>query len=79
MRTPLLVLLWVALAAAFLESIGAAGYDRFNSEHRIEWLTTVHNSATALGALALLMIPIGIAVLASVLLGRLRSRTTTSP
>jgi hypothetical protein len=78
MRTPLLVLLWVALAAAFLESIGAAGYDRFNSEHRIEWLTTVHNSATAFGALALLMIPIGIAVLASVFVGRLRARTTTS-
>jgi hypothetical protein len=77
-RTPLLVLVWVALASAFLESIGAAGYDRFNSGHRIEWLTTVHNASTAFGTLALLMIPIGIAVLASVFVGRLRARTTTS-
>jgi hypothetical protein len=78
LRTPLLVLLWVALAGAFLESVGAAGYDRFNSGHRIPWLTSVHNAATPLGALTLLMIPIAIAVLASVLIGRLRARRSTT-
>lgn len=78
LRTPLLVLLWVALAAAFLESVGAAGYDRLNSGHRIPLLTSVHNAATPLGALTLLMIPIAIAVLTSAFVGRLRARRTTT-
>jgi drug/metabolite transporter (DMT)-like permease len=78
LRTPLMVLLWVALAAAFLESIGAAGYDRFNSGQRIPLLTSLHGVATALGALGLLMIPIAIAVLASAFVGRLRSRKTAT-
>ncbi len=72
-RTPLLVLLWVAMASAFLESIGAAGYDRFNAGDRIAWLTSVHGFATPLGSLSLLIIPIALAVLASVVVGRLRA------
>jgi len=78
LRTPLMVLLWVALVAAFLESIGAAGYDRLNSGHRVPWLTSVHGVATPLGALAVLMMPIAIALLASAFVGRLRSRKTAT-
>jgi hypothetical protein len=76
LRTPLMVLLWVALGAAFLESIGAAGYDRFNSGQRIRLLTSLHGVAAGLGTLGLLAIPIAIAVLASAFVGRLRSRKT---
>lgn len=78
LRTPLLVMLWLALAGALLESIGAAGYDRLNSGHRIPWLTSVHNAATPLGAITLLMIPVAFAVLVSVFVGRLRARRTTT-
>ena len=78
LRTPVLVLLWVGAAGAFLESIGAAGYDRFNAGHRIEALTTVHNSATILGPISLLMVPVGIAVLAAAFVGRRRARASAS-
>jgi hypothetical protein len=74
LRTPLLVVLWIALAGAFLESVGAAGYDELNAAHRIEWLTTVHNAVTPLGALSLLAIPMGLAALAAAFVGRLRTR-----
>jgi hypothetical protein len=77
-RGPLLVVLWLALAGAFLESVGAAGYDEFNAAHRIEWLTTVHNAVTPLGALTLLTIPIAAAALASAFIGRLRARRTAT-
>jgi hypothetical protein len=73
-RSPLLVVLWIALAGAFLESIGAAGYDELNAAHRIEWLTTVHNVVTPLGALALLTIPMALAALAATFVGHLRAR-----
>lgn len=73
-RGPLLVVLWIALAGAFLESIGAAGYDEFNAAHRIEWLTTVHNAVTPLGALGMLTIPMALAALAAAFVGRLRAR-----
>jgi len=72
-RVPLSVLLWIAAAASFLESIGAAGYDRFNAAHRIEWLTSVHNAVTAFGALTLVMIPVGTAVLMYALVDRRRA------
>jgi hypothetical protein len=77
-RGPLLVVLWIALAGAFLESVGASGYDEFNAAHRIEWLTTVHNAVTPLGALTLLAIPMGLAALAAAFVGRLRARRTAT-
>jgi hypothetical protein len=73
-RTPLLVVLWIALAGAFLESVGAAGYDELNAAHRIGWLTTVHNAVTPLGALSLLAIPMGFAALAAAFVAHLRTR-----
>jgi hypothetical protein len=36
-----------------LESIGGAGYDRFNDGSRIETLTTIHGFATPLAGIAL--------------------------
>ena len=74
LRTPLMVLLWIGTASSFLESIGAAGYDRFNTGARIPWLTSMHGFAVPLGAVSVLMIPIAALVLASVFAGRLRAR-----
>jgi hypothetical protein len=72
LRVPLMLLLWLALAGAFLESIGAAGYDRLNSGQRIAWLTSLHNAVAPLGALTLLVIPIALIVLGSATVGRIR-------
>jgi hypothetical protein len=36
-RAPFLIVLWIASVATFLESIGAAGHDKFNAGHRLEW------------------------------------------
>ena len=64
-RTPLLGALWVFSMAALSESLGAAGYDRFNEGHRIEWLTTIHGVAGPLSGVGFLLVPI-IAVVAAV-------------
>jgi hypothetical protein len=72
LRVPLMLVLWLALAGAFLESIGAAGYDRLNEGHRIAWLTSVHNAVAPLGALTLLVIPLALIVLGSTIIGRIR-------
>jgi hypothetical protein len=72
LRVPLMLLLWLALAGAFLESIGAAGYDRLNSGQRIAWLTLLHNALAPLGALTLLVMPIALIVLGSAIVGRIR-------
>jgi hypothetical protein len=71
-RVPLMLVLWLAIAGAFLESIGAAGYDELNSGQRIAWLTSVHNAVAPLGGLTLLVIPIALIVLGSVIVGRIR-------
>ena len=76
LRLPMLVLLWVGLAGAFLESMGAAGYG--STRDRIPWLTTVHGIATPFGALGLVMIPVGLFVLASVFVERLHARRTAT-
>lgn len=78
LRVPLMLVLWLALAGAFLESIGAAGYDELNSGQRIAWLTSVHNAVAPLGALTLLVIPIALIVLCSVIVGRIR-RSPSAP
>ncbi len=77
-RVPLMLVLWLSLAGGFLESIGAAGYDRLNSGQRIAWLTSVHNAVAPLGALTLLVIPIALVVLGSAIVGRIR-RSPSDP
>ena len=77
-RSPVLALLLAGAAAAFLESIGAAGYDRFNAGVRTEWLTTLHNASAPFGTLAVLMIPIAVGVLVSVTVRRMRTRRTAA-
>ncbi len=79
-RTVLLVTLWISSAAAFLESIGAAGYDEFNSGHRIAWLTTLHGLAGPVAGMVILTIPLSVGVLAIVLVrGRMRAHRAHTP
>jgi hypothetical protein len=73
-RAALLVTLWIASVATFLESIGAAGYDKFNDGHRLEWLTALHGMATPIASLGIVLLPLSVAVLAVALVGRLMTR-----
>src|SRR5437660_85565 len=54
-RLPWLLLAALGLLAvgSLLESIGGAGYDRFNDGSRIQTLTTIHGFATPLAGIAL--------------------------
>jgi hypothetical protein len=73
-RAALLIVLWIASVATFLESIGAAGYDQFNAGHRLEWLTALHGMATPIASLGILLLPLSVGVLAITLVGRLVTR-----
>jgi hypothetical protein len=68
------ILVWFALAGSFLEAIGGAGYDRFNAETRIGWLTTLHGFASPFAAVWFPAVPIAVLALLVALAGRLRTR-----
>jgi Na+-transporting methylmalonyl-CoA/oxaloacetate decarboxylase gamma subunit len=73
-RAALLIALWIASVATFLESIGAAGYGKFNAGHRLEWLTALHGMATPIAGLGILLLPLSVGALAIALVGRLVTR-----
>jgi hypothetical protein len=73
-RAALLIALWIASVAAFLESIGAAGYDKFNAGHRLEWPTALHGMETPIAGLGIVLLPLSVGVLAVALVGRLVTR-----
>jgi hypothetical protein len=82
-RGLLLALLWLAAAAAFLESLGGSGYDAVNSGRRIGFLVSLHGYTAPFGALFMLAVPLGALTLATlgmaraVLRLRLRLRGTS--
>jgi hypothetical protein len=79
LRGMILSLLAVASLAAFVESIGGAGYDAANEAHRIEALTRLHNIVTPLGALVIGAVPIGIVAVFVVLIAWAMRRCRGSP
>ena len=78
-RGMVLSLLALAAIAAFLESIGGAGYDAANETRRIEALTRLHGIVTPFGAVTLLAIPIGIATACVMLIGWVIRRIRREP
>ena len=76
----LLAALGLLAVGSLLESIGGAGYDRFNDGSRIETLTTIHGFATPLAGIALPIAAGAIIVAAgSALSGRMRRRMAGGP
>jgi hypothetical protein len=73
----LLAALGLLVVGSLLESIGGAGYDRFNDGSRIETLTTIHGFATPLAGIAF-PIAAGASIVAggSAISGRMRRRRT---
>jgi hypothetical protein len=67
-RATLLCFLWFSGFGALMESIGAAGYDSHNEVSRIGWLTKIHSLAVPVSGLGLLLIPVGVIVLAAIVM-----------
>jgi hypothetical protein len=64
-----LLLLAIATAAQFVESLGGSGYDAANAGRRIEALTTLHGVGVAFGGLVLVALPLGLITGAVVVIG----------
>jgi hypothetical protein len=67
-RATLLCFLWLSGFATLMESIGAGGYDSHNEVSRIGWLTKIHSIAVPVSGLGLLLIPVGVIVLAAIVI-----------
>jgi hypothetical protein len=79
LRGMVLSLLAVSAVAAFVESVGGAGYDAANEARRIEALTRLHNIVTPFGALVIGAVPIGIATVFAVLIAWAIRRNRGAP
>jgi hypothetical protein len=71
-RAAVLIVTALGAIGQLFESIGASGYDRFNDQSEIGFLTTVHSSSMILGPAVLLALPLGLITVIVVLIGRVR-------
>ena len=78
-RAGILVITAMGAFGQVFESIGASGYDRFNTGHEVEFLTGIHNAVGILGPVALMAIPIGLVALMVLAIARLLGRGSPEP
>jgi len=77
-RSALLIVTAMGAFGQVLESIGASGYDRFNTRHEVELLTGIHNGVGILGPVALMAIPIGLLAVLVLVVARLLGRGSSA-
>ena len=73
-RAMLLTGVWLSFAALLLESIGGAGYDKFNADPRIHWLAGIHGLVLPIAGLGLLLLPVSVVLLVVVLVANRSAR-----